>query len=251
MNTTVGVERERFIVDRSSGKIVPAIGKLLPKVHETGRQRGLPTSLFGYELFAGQIEDRTPPCKSLVELRSALAVNDAVMEEVAIQNGLVFDSSDFVEECQIMSLEVNPFDQRHHDIWRAITQERRSAASRVAATHIHVAVTKEQAVALINACREKEVERLIKTSDHSNGRRINTYRIMAETKGVPPIFSSFEELMAYIERHGGEKNVWDLVRFKPSTQTVEFRMFGATNDIDEVVEYAKLCIEMLNSIKAR
>ena len=248
MNSTIGIERERFIVSRHNGKVVPAIKTLLPKIQELGQQKGLSASLFIYELFAGQIEDRTPPCASLTELHAALTANDAIMQEIALKNGLMFDFSEFIEEEQITKLEVNPFDHRHKNIWQSITQERRSAASRVASTHVHLAVTNEQALALLNACRKEKVEQFIKIGDHSQGKRIQTYRVMAGTEGIPPIFANFEEIMSYIERHGGEKNVWDLVRFKPSTQTVEFRMFGASGNIDEVISYARLCIELLDSI---
>lgn len=245
MNTTLGIERERFIVNRSNKKIISAIGTLLPKVQEVGKSKGLPVGLFGYELFAGQIEDRTLPCDSLPMLREALIANDSVMDEVAGQDGLAFDFSEFVEESQIANLEVNPFDQRHKSIWQSISDERRSAASRVASVHVHLSVSGCQALALLNACRKKEIERLILIGDHSQGRRIETYRKMAETDGIPPQFRSFEDVITYINSHGGEKNVWDLVRYKPSTRTIEFRMFGATASSHEVIEYVKACLELL------
>ncbi len=245
MNTTLGIERERFIISRFDNKIISAIGTLLPKVQEIGKSKGLPIGLFGYELFAGQIEDRTLPCESLSVLSDALIVNDSVMDEVAGQDGLAFDFSEFVEESQIVSLEVNPFDRRHKDIWQSISTERRSAASRVASVHVHLAVNECEALALLNACGKKEVERLISIGDHSRGKRIETYRKMAETDGIPPQFHCFEDVVAYINNHGGEKNVWDLVRYKPSTKTVEFRMFGATSNVHEVIEYVKACLELL------
>jgi len=245
MNTTLGIERERFIISRSDNKIVSAIGTLLPKVQEVGENKGLPVGLFGYELFAGQIEDRTLPCDSLSMLMNALIANDSVMDEVASQDGLAFDFSEFVEESQITNLEVNPFDQRHKNIWQSISAERRSAASRVASVHVHLSVNECRALALLNACRKKEIERLISIGDHSQGRRIETYRKMAETDGIPPQFHNFEDVIAYINDHGGEKNVWDLVRYKPSTKTIEFRMFGATASVHEVIEYVKACLELL------
>lgn len=245
MRTTIGVERERFIVSRANGKIVPAIGALLPMLQCAAEKKGLPANLFGYELFAGQIEDRTPPCDSLLMLRDALIVNDSVMEEVANQNGLAFDFSEFVEENQITSLEVNPFDQRHKNIWQSISSERRLAASIVAAVHIHLAASENEAVRLLNACRKEVIERLAKIGDHSNGRRMVAYTTMAQTDGIPPVFSDFSGVMKYINEHGGKRNVWDLVRYKPSTGTIEFRMFGATKSVEEVIGYALACAEML------
>ncbi len=248
MRITLGAERERFIVNKSTGKITPAIGTLLPKVQRMCRQRRTPISLFGHELFAGQVEDRTLPCSTLQELRAALIKNDVLLEETIAGDSLLFDFSEIVAESDVEKLEVNPFDERHLHIWSSISKERQSAASRVTAVHIHLSVGRAQAVALLNACRREQVENLIKLGDHSSGARIRTYREMAQTDGFPPFFSNFAELTAYIQGHGGEKNVWDLVRYKPSTQTVEFRMFGATPDINEIIGYARACLSLFSTI---
>jgi hypothetical protein len=230
------------------GQIVPQIGILLPKVHELARKNGLPESLFSYELFAGQIEDRTLPYGSLEELERALIVNDKIMSEAASQLGLAFDCSEFMEPSRIADLEVNPFDLRHKTIWRSASLERRTAASIVAAVHIHISATEDEAVKLLNFCRLDVVDKLIAIGDHSNRRRINAYRAMAETEGVPPIFSSFAEVLEYINARGGEKNVWDLVRYKQSTQTIEFRMFGATQKVQEVIGYVSACVDIAEII---
>lgn len=247
MATTIGIERERFIVDKKQKMIVPAINVLLPIAWKAAAKKGLPTDLFGYELFAGQIEDRTPPCKSLLAVKKALEINDDILNEVSSNNGLEFDFSEFVEEKQITRLEVNPFDQRHKGIWQSISTERRSAASRVAAVHVHLSATEKQAVALLNSCRKKVITSLIEAGDHSNGKRIATYRIMSQSEGTQPLFRGFKELLAYIDSKGGERNVWDFVRYKPSTKTLEFRMFGTTADIKEIINYVKLCLSVLDS----
>lgn len=245
MNTTVGIERERFIVSCANNKVVPVIGTLLPKVQKKAEERGLSQSLFHYELFAGQIEDRTLPCESLSSLREALMANDAIMNEVAKQDGLRFDFSEVIEENQISSLEVNPFDQRHQGIWQSISSERRLAASVVAAVHVHLAVSEDMAVAVLNACRKERIDHLVKIGDHSNGKRMVAYTTMAQTNGIPPTFSNFQEVMKNIGERGGEKNVWDLVRYKPSTKTIEFRMFGSTESVDEVIGYVRACLKLM------
>ncbi len=240
---TFGIERERFIMN-SLGQIVPKIGILLPAVHKLAGENSLPESLFTHELFAGQIEDRTLPCRNLKELRSALITNDQIMSDVASQLGLTFDYSEFMETSRITALEVNPFDSRHQEIWQAISPERKIAASIVAAVHVHISADEDEAVKLINFCRENVIDALIAIGDHSNRMRINAYRSMAETTGVPQVFASFADIMSYINAKGGEKNVWDLVRYKPSTKTIEFRMFGATSNVDEVLEYVKVCLNL-------
>ena len=235
-----GIERERFIVN-SNGKIVPAIGELLPRVHQIAKQQGVSEKLFSFELFAGQIEDRTPPCRNTQTIKDALVANDEILLEAANDLGLSLDYSEFIEESRVIAFEVNPFDNRHQNIWADLPRERRVAASIVAAVHVHIAVSNEEAVKILNLCRKDIIDNLVRIGDHSNFRRINTYRIMAETDGVPPIFANFSELIDYIASRGGEKNVWDLVRFKPSTRTIEFRMFGATPNVVEVIGYVQAC----------
>jgi len=244
---TFGIERERFIVN-SNGKIVPAIGELLPRVHQIAQKRGVSEKLFSFELFAGQIEDRTPPCRSLRAVKGALAVNDEILLEAANYFELSFDHSEFIEESKVVAFTVNPFDNRHQNIWASIPHERRVSASVVAAVHVHISVSNEEAVNVINLCREDIINNLIRVGDHSNLRRINAYRTMAETDGIPPMFSNFSEVTDYIASKGGEKNVWDLVRFKPSTGTIEFRMFGATPNISEIIGYVRACRDIISEI---
>lgn len=237
---TYGIEHERFIMN-SLGQIVPKIGTLLPRVHELAKNNGLPERLFSYELFAGQIEDRTPPCRNLEAIKVALLANDGILLEAASNLGLAFDHSEFVEEDMVVAFEVNPFDERHRRIWASIPNDRRIAASVVAAVHVHVSVADEEAVRILNLCRKDVIDSLVSIGDHSSLKRINAYRIMAATDGVPPVFASFSEVMKYIASKGGEKNVWDLVRYKPTTKTVEFRMFGATQSVEEILKYVKAC----------
>lgn len=238
-----GIERERFIVD-ARGKIVPSIGVLLPRVHEVASREKKSTSLFTFELFAGQIEDRTPPCPTLNGIEKSLLENEAILSEAANGLGLGFDHSEFVPEERILAFEVNPFDERHQSIWASITPERRIAASAVAAIHVHISTSDEEAVRILNRCRGPVIDHLSRIGDHSNSKRINAYRSMAETDGVPPTFTNMQEVRNYIESKGGEKNVWDLVRYKPSTRTVEFRMFGSTEDVAEITGYIRACCEV-------
>lgn len=240
---TFGIERERFILN-AQNQIVPEIGKLLPLVQKIARERDVSMDRFTYELFAGQIEDRTPPCCDLFSLRDSLVVNDNILNLAINKLNLSFDYSEFVDVEKIASFDVNPFDERHKKIWASIPEERRMSASVVAAVHVHISVNEDDAVQLLNLCRKDVVDHLISLGDHSCFKRINAYRIMAETDGVPPLFSNFSEVMNYITLSGGEKNIWDLVRYKPSTGTVEFRMFGTTPNVDEIIGYVNACLSV-------
>lgn len=246
MSRTIGLERERFIVDRFSGKVVPVIGMLLPTVKIAAEAMGVSGTLFSHELFAGQIEDRTPICSSLVELRDALYLNNEILITVAEDLNFDFSFSEFLEEEEIEELDVNPFDDRHQGIWASISQERRLAASRVIAIHVHIGASPEEALEFFAQCDQEIISRLVSLGDHSRGKRIASYKAMAQTDGVLPKFSTVASMFAYIRERGGEKNVWDLVRYKPSTQTIEFRMFGSTPKVEEAVGYAQACLQLFN-----
>jgi len=247
LETSVGIERERFIVERDSGKIIPVIGKLLPLVHPIAHERGISPSLFGYELYAGQIEDRTPPCCSFGELKKALLLNDGILNLLASQNGWDFIFTEFATNLRLENLQCNPFDVRHAKIWQSISNERKLAASQVAACHVHLRVTETKALKILNAADEKVIQKLIQKGDHSNGRRVRAYRIMAQTNGIPPKFTDVSDLLRYIKSKGGERNVWDFVRYKPSTQTIEFRMFGTTRNVEEIIDYVRECLNFYSS----
>lgn len=238
---TYGIERERFMVN-GSGKVVPRIGELLPKVHERAKSAGLSESRFSFELFAGQVEDRTPPCNSLDALRDEVNVNDRLLVAVGRECGVTFSHDEFVDAGMVEAFCVNPFDARHETIWNnALSGVQRVAASVVIAVHVHISVTPDEVVPMMKRCDASVVEYLVRLGDHSNGKRIDAYRTVAGTDGHPPICNTLSELMRYIESHGGEKNVWDLVRYKPSTGTIEFRMFGSTEHTDEILGYVRAC----------
>jgi len=246
MVRTLGVEREQFIL--RNGRIVPAIDELLPKLYQFCEAKGLPTANFGYELFAGQIEDRTSIEKSVSGVIRALQRNEEILAEVGAGLGLQFWPTDYATEEELGDLVVNGFSERHQQIWEAIPYERKVAASQVAAIHVHVSASAEEAVRVLNYCREDVIDRLGAISNESRGKRLAAYRAMAETYGIPPEFASTLELASYIEERGGERNVWDLIRYKPTTGTVEFRMFGTTASkrvIRQCVEEAQRLMETI------
>ena len=238
---TFGIERERFIINVQK-KVVSAIDDLLPRVHQIAREQGISSNLFTYELFAGQIEDRTPPCSDFKKLQKALLINDGILLEAANGLELSYDNSEFIEKNRVVAFEVNSFDKRHQEIWTSISNDKKIAASIVAAIHVHISVFDEtEVVRVLNICRKKIINELIRIGDHSNLKRIKNYQTMAGTNCIPPKFVNFLEVMEYIASKGGEKNVWDLVRYKASTKTIEFRMFGATPNIKEIIGYVRAC----------
>ncbi len=240
---TLGIERERFITN-DKNEIVSEVGILLPRVKKIASLKGLDEEKFTYELFAGQIEDRSSICKDLKEVEESLRENDIVMNQAAAELGLSYEYSEIVDDYRLTDLRVNPFNERHQKIFDKITMEQKIAASQVAAVHVHVSVEEEEVATALNIDREY-LHNLIKLGDHSDGRRISTYQIMGGKQQFPPLFNSFDEIMNYINSKGGEKNVYDLIRYKPSTKTIEFRMFGTTGSIEEILNYTDECQKLI------
>lgn len=225
---TLGIEREWFIT--KNGKITPAIGSLLPFLREQITD-GFTEKNFGYELFAGQLEERTGICHGVDDLLTGLEKSALFCRRVASMLGLELMCCDYVTKEELGDLMVNPFDERHQRIWLEIDENKKVAASQVAAVHVHISASIDEAVSILNCCGREGITRLAAIGDFSQGKRLAAYRTMAGVYGDPPNFSTPNELSAYIKAKGGERDVWDLVRYKPSTGTVEFRMFGSTENM--------------------
>lgn len=245
---TLGVERESFMM--RNGSIVPLINELLPKLHRFCDENNIPIDRFGYELFAGQVEDRTGGEDSVDEVMRVLGENEQILRDVGGRLGLQFRCVEYVTEEELGKLVVNSFSERHQQIWSEIPHERKVAASQVAAIQVHVSVGQVEAARVLNYCRKGVIDELVQLGDFSGGKRLAAYRTMAEVYGDPPIFRTVSELMEYINEKGGERDVWDLVRYKPSTGTIEFRMFGATESDEDVrlfIEKAYYLVEFVLS----
>lgn len=252
METTIGVERESFIVNLHDGKIVPKIGILLPELHKKvdvincSCINKISASNFGYELFAGQIEDRTSIHSSIDELVEEMKLNEKIIKTVSKSLGLGILTKDYICEEELGELIVNPFDVRHQKIWSTISHEKKVSASQVAAIHVHVGgLDSEQVVKILNVCRENIILKLASLGDFSEGKRLVNYKNMSGSNGVPPMFTCFEEVIKYIAEKNGERNVWDLVRYKITTNTVEFRMFGATSDYNKIRNFVIECLKLI------
>ncbi|MCR4279946.1 MAG: hypothetical protein NUV82_00795 [Candidatus Komeilibacteria bacterium] len=243
---SIGIERERFII--CAGKIQPLIGHILPFLEAGTKDEG-GFKRFGYELFAGQLEDRTMPRMTVEGALAQLEINDRIIASVCDARGISLLAADYVTEEELGELIVNPIDKRHKEIWEILTPERRVAASQVAAIHVHVGnLSADEIVRLLNYCRQDVIDILAEKGDFSDGKRLQAYRIMAEVNGEPPLFNNLAEILTYIKGKKGERNVWDMVRYKPVTKTVEFRMFGSTDDLNRISRMIEATLEVVHDV---
>ena len=142
-----------------------------------------------------------------------------------------------------MPLDVYPDPSgRYQVITKDMPEEKLRAACRVAGTHIHIGMgSQEKAIrAYNNALRH--LDHLCKLGDKSKGERLSIYKIMAPNF-KPPVYDSWKDYEVYAKEHGfidSPRNCWHLIRISIHG-TIEFRMFGATPDIHEVIQWAKIC----------
>ena len=81
--------------------------------------------------------------------------------------------------------------------------------------------------------------------DGSNGRRLKIYKIVAP-KYKPVPYLDWEDYFKFANENGfvgDSRNCWHLIRISKHG-TIEFRMFGATKDLDKIHEWAYVCREL-------
>ena len=190
------------------------------------------------------MEDRTPPLREIRMIRAALEKNDLYGQQIANKMGVYLQVIEVGPKN--MPLEVYP-DPRYLQIVSNIDQKRLSAACRVTGTHIHLGMPDIfTAIKAANRLRE-HLDFLCQIGDHSKGERLRLYKEMA-LNWQPPYYESSEHFFEVARSEGfvdNPRNCWHLIRISVHG-TVELRMFGVTEDLDEIcywIEIAKKLIE--------
>jgi len=228
----IGIEREMFLVD-VHGKPVPKSPQFLEAVSDRGA--------WTYELSACQVEHRTPRLPfDIRPLRFALYHGESVGREAAAK-----------ADCRLvclevapadMCLDVYPHDKRYARIIESLSREKLAAACRVAGTHLHFGMgSLEEALAAYNRLVPM-VDHLLELGNHSQGRRLELYRLVAG-HSRPPIYRSVEHFHEQAVARGFDRNprdCWDLIRISHHG-TVEVRCFGVTVDCDEIISWITAC----------
>src|SRR3989338_394147 len=229
-NLFVGIERECFLT--REGKIVPispeVVAKIDDKIH------------FGYELSACQLEMRTDPTP-LEGVSQALTDSDKLLREY--EQSFNFNTLHQEVAPYDMPLDVYPDPTgRYQEITKNIPVKVLRAACRVAGTHIHIGMASpKNAIKAYNTAIE-HLPRLCKMGDKSKGERLQIYKIVAPNFKSPH-YDDWDCYERYAKNHGFDetpRNCWHLIRISIHG-TIEFRLFGATADIREIVEWANVC----------
>lgn len=228
-----GIEREFFLAG-PDGRLVPQSPRFLKTVDDVA---------WTYELSACQVEHRTDPCRGLDDLREQLRAGTELGQVTAECLGMRLLVSEVGPED--MTLDVYP-DVRYLRIVETLPLSILRAACRVAGLHIHLGVSNmDEAIRVYNAGIEA-VDRLIRLGDHSSGLRFDLYRQMA-TQWMPNRYESPQHFYTIACERGfadNPRNCWDLIRITRHG-TVEFRMFGMTSSLDEILGWVAEIREFL------
>ncbi|MCX6763206.1 MAG: hypothetical protein NTZ97_00515 [Candidatus Moranbacteria bacterium] len=230
----IGVERECFIVD-NQGKIIPYAAEVLKYLPDRTR--------FGYELSACQLEDRIGPV-IISEVRNALLKNERCI--AAVENKLDFRRLHIEIAPEDMPLDIFPDPSgRYQKITKNMPINILLAACRVTGTHIHIGMPDyETALAVYNIVIN-EVDRLCQLGDGSKGERLRIYAQMAPDWQPLPYdgWFGFYEMAKKKGFENDPRKCWSLIRISVHG-TIEFRMFGATKNIEVVSQWAEECYRL-------
>ena len=222
----IGIEREHFLVSLIDNDYVPQSKTFLETVRNNS---------WTYELSACQVESRIEPQIDLSAIKMELLANENMGNKVAGKLGLKLWNQE-VANIDI-PLDVYP-NHRYLEISKMISEEKLRAACRVAGTHIHLGVGDINHAIKVNNLLIPHLETLCGLGDHSTGERLRLYRTMAKN-WQPIIYQNPEHLFEVAQAEGfvdNPRDCWKLIRISIHG-TVELRMFGTTDNIDEILEW--------------
>ena len=221
----VGIEREQFLTG-ADGSYAPNAQNFLNLV-------GSPK--WTYELSACQVESRTDPQKDLSAIKLELLENENHGNQTAYQLCLRLKNMEVGDSNMPLTVYSDP---RYLEIAKTITKERLEAACRVTGTHIHLGVRDIEHAITLNNILVPFLDILCSLGDHSNGERIRLYKTMAKN-WEPMKYESSEHFFEIAQAEGftdNPRNCWKLIRISIHG-TVELRMFGVADNIDEILEW--------------
>lgn len=232
----VGVERESFIL--RNGVISPLAGEILESLADSER--------FGYELSACQLEDRTPPVR-IGNLLSQLTTNDLRIGEVERELGFSRLFQEVGPEDIPLDIFPDPLG-RYQEIAKSLRPEILRAACRVTGTHVHIGMPDHTTALRVYNGALPFIPHLCFMGDGSRGERLRLYAMMAGSS-VPRPYEDWADFYHEAQTRGFESDPrknWDIIRISVHG-TLEFRMFGATNDRNKIVGWAERCLRICES----
>jgi len=235
----IGIERERFIVNRH-GDLSPAAVPILRLL--SGNLRIKP------EFSACQLEDVTetrPKMGSGLQefaLRNDLQNNHRAIEEALHTRGFrsCFDTVGPPD----MPLDIYP-KERYRKIAKTKSHEQIAAACRVIGVHVHIGMLNMDMALHVYNQAVRQFTKLCAMGGVANQERLKLYGVVAPNYCPPP----YSTLRDFYDRARAEKfthdprQCWDMIRLS-TLGSIEFRVFPATADIEQIIEWAKHCRDL-------
>lgn len=230
----VGVEREMFLLHRSE---FDGVKPWAERVLQDKTLRDNLGNRVGYELSACQIETRVGPC-SVENLLGELISTQKTVDECLARYSL---EASHREVSYHVPLDVYP-DERYLAIVKTMPSKVLHAACSIIGTHIHVGMPDAETALRIYNHAVAYAGKLWSVGDHYNGKRRELYSIVAPNY-VAKCFDDWDGFYLDAVEQGYDKDVrknWREIRIS-RFGTIEFRMFGATSDAEEIADWGKTC----------
>ena len=232
----IGVERECHLLNLD-GKIVPIAPEVLKVLSPSNGQ-------FAFELSACQLEWRAGPCKDILAVKEELEQSETTLKSA--EKRLSFMRSFEEVGSENMPLDVYPDPTgRYQVITKDMPEEVLRAACQVIATHIHIGMPNHETALRKYNQAVSYWSKLCEMGDHSDGERLRIYSIMAPDY-ESPLYENWQDFYEKAKRENfvdDPRSCWTLIRLSKHG-TIEFRMFGATENIDEIIQWAEFCLSI-------
>lgn len=244
----IGVEREFFLtreIEYAQWNVICWGTKFVPRSPEFLAAINDPA--WTYELSACQVEHRTEPFADIQDIRNALAAGLKRGRFTAEEFGLRLVAVEVAPDT--MPLDIYPDDARYAKIAATLPAHVLSAACRVTGTHFHVGCASAEEALTVHNALVPHLDALCTLGDHSHGERIALYKMMA-TNWRSPIYESPAHFDAVAHEQKFAENLrdcWHLIRVSRHG-TVELRMFGMTENVEENIHWIEVVRGILHSI---
>lgn len=235
----ISCEREFFLMDVDN-TLVPKAKEFLDHMNDPEH--------FSYELSACQVEYKTGPQKDPRNLKNKIRLLEkqcAPIEQLlGVRRGLIEVAPD------TMPMDIYP-DDRYQSMAASKSYTQLLKMLQVTACQFHVGMPDYETALRVYNKLIPFLPGLESLCDHSNGKRLQLYRAAAPNHQPLPI-KSLEDHYAQALKFGYDqdlKNCHSLIRIT-RFGTIEFRMFGAATNEQEVIKLARhvqnLCLDLMD-----
>lgn len=242
----VGVEVELFLVNPETGLPTPMAPEFLLTV-----EKHFPTfrNFFELELTATQVELITPPCESLFHLEQVLKLLFWVAEQVAVKLEVELEGWGAWKEKILPVVSSKP---RYLEVAAKMVgggnYEVLEACARVTGVHVHLECFSWDELLAAHNGTVAHLDQLLRAAANVPGgeKRLDLFesQIMpwVGADPNPPRYHCPHEVFNHAVENGWEEDFSDNWSWgRPTTYgTYEFRMFGGTKDLGQILRWVRL-----------